>query len=143
MAENHVATATITIDATPERVWAVITDPEAAKEFMVGTTMRSDWRVGSPITWQGTWQGRDYEDEGTILEVEPGRRLVYTHFSPLTGDPDVPENYHTLTWTITGDRPVVLELSQDNNKTAEGAAHSQRMWDGLVVAVKGIAERGV
>ena len=106
MAENHVSTSTITIDATADRVWRVITDPDAAREFLVGTTMSTDWRVGRPISWRGTWQGRDYEDKGIVLEVDPGRRLVYTHFSPLTGEPDVPENYHTLTWTITGERPV-------------------------------------
>ncbi len=141
MAENHVSTSTITIDATADRVWRVITDPDAAREFLVGTTMSTDWRVGRPISWRGTWQGRDYEDKGIVLEVDPGRRLVYTHFSPLTGEPDVPENYHTLTWTITGERPVVLELSQDNNKSAAAAAHSTQMWDAVVAAVKRIAER--
>lgn len=140
---NYVATSAVTIDAPPGRVWAVITDPGAVREFMLGTTLVTGWDVGGPIAWRGTWQGRDYEDTGTILEVEPGRRLVHTHVSALSGQPDVPENRHTLTWTIEGDGPVVLTLSQDNNASEDEAVHSQGMWDGVVGTVKEIAERTV
>lgn len=76
-----------------------------------------------------------------ILDVDPERRLVCTHFSPLTGKPDIPENYHTLTWTITGDGPVELTLSQDNNPDEAAALHSTTMWENLVRSVKDIAER--
>ena len=37
---------------------------------------------------------------GEILEFDPDHRLGTTQFSPLTGQADVPENYHTLTWTV-------------------------------------------
>ena len=97
---NYVATSTILIDAPTSQVWSVITDPESIQEFMFGTTVVTDWTVGSPINWRGEWKGKAYEDKGVILAVEPGKRLVHTHFSPLSGQADVPENYHTLTWTL-------------------------------------------
>ena len=142
MGTGYVATSTIAIDAPRERVWAVLTDPDAAKEFMFGTDLDTDWTVGGPIRWRGVWEGKPYEDHGVILELEPGRRLVNTHFSPLSGEDDVPENHHTLTWTL--DDAVdgtVLTLSQDNNATPQAAEHSKRMWDSLVESVKEIAER--
>jgi uncharacterized protein YndB with AHSA1/START domain len=139
---KHVATSRITIDAPAERVWSVLTDRDAIKEFMFGTDVVTDWVVGSPIVWKGVWQGKDYEDKGVILELEPGRRLVHTHFSPLSGQPDSPENYHTLTWTLEGGAGEThLTLSQDNNSSAEEAEHSKGMWDSLVSDVKAIAER--
>ncbi|MCU1515572.1 MAG: ATPase [Pseudarthrobacter sp.] len=143
MAGNHVATSTITIDAAPGRVWAVITDPAAVKEFMFGADLETDWAVGGPIAWAGEWEGKPYEDKGTVLEVEPGRKLVHTHFSPLGGEEDKPENYHTLTWSLEdqGGR-TELTLSQDNNATEDAAEHSKGMWDMLVADVKKIAERG-
>ncbi|MDQ0116959.1 uncharacterized protein YndB with AHSA1/START domain [Pseudarthrobacter defluvii] len=143
MTENHVATSVTMIDAGPERVWEVITDPAAVKEFMFGATLQTDWRVGSPITWQGEWEGKPFQDKGRILEVEPGRKLVYTHFSPLSGQEDKPENYHTLEWTLEDqDGGTKLSLSQDNNPSEEAAAHSKGMWDKLVADVKALAERG-
>jgi uncharacterized protein YndB with AHSA1/START domain len=61
----------------------------------------------------------------------------------LTGQPDVPENYHTLTYELT-DRGTTthLSLSQDNNASEEEAEHSRGMWEMLVGGVKEAAERG-
>ncbi|MCF4123190.1 SRPBCC domain-containing protein [Antribacter sp. KLBMP9083] len=142
MTEAYVATAAITIEAAPDRVWSVLTDPDAIKEFMFGTEVSTDWTVGGPITWQGVWEGKSYQDKGTILEFEPGRRLVHTHLSGLSAQDDTPENYHTLTWTLEGDAGTTrLTLSQDNNATIEEAEHSKAMWESLVKSVKEIAER--
>jgi uncharacterized protein YndB with AHSA1/START domain len=142
MTGKYVATSTITIDAPPAHVWAVLTDRDAIKEFMFGTDVETDWTIGGPIVWRGVWKGKEYEDKGVILELNVGRRLVNTHFSPLSGQDDVSENYHTLTWTLEGrDGMTELTLSQDNNASAEGAEHSQGMWDNLVRSVKVIAER--
>ncbi|XAS67182.1 SRPBCC domain-containing protein [Micrococcaceae bacterium Sec5.7] len=142
MAGNYVATSMITIDAPTSRVWSVLTDHDAIEEFMFGTDVVTDWAIGGPIVWRGVWEGKNYEDKGTVLEFEPGRRLVNTHFSPLSGQEDTPENYHTLTWTLEDDAGKTdLTLSQDNNATTEEAAHSKGMWDQLVEGVKSIAER--
>ncbi|MET1089023.1 MAG: SRPBCC domain-containing protein [Arthrobacter sp.] len=142
MPGDYVAESSVTIEAPPGRVWDVITDPVATKEFMFGAELGTDWSVGGPITWRGSWEGREYEDKGVVLAVESGRKLVYTHFSPLAGEEDKPENYHTLTWTLQdqGGR-TILTLSQDRNATAEAAEHSKAMWDGLVADVKRLAER--
>ena len=141
---NFVATSTVTINTPASRVWEVITDPDAVKEFMFGTDLDTDWTVGGPILWRGEWEGKPYEDKGEILEVEPGKKLVHTHFSPLGGEEDKPENYHTLTWTLEDQEggATRLTLSQDNNATEEAAEHSRGMWDMLVADVKKIAERG-
>ncbi|MGY4541665.1 uncharacterized protein YndB with AHSA1/START domain [Arthrobacter sp. UYNi723] len=142
MPGNLVATSTITIGAPADRVWKVITDPAAVKEFMFGADLETDWTEGSPIAWRGEWEGKPYEDKGKILEVDPGRKLVHTHFSPLGGEEDKPGNYHTLTWTLEDqDGATTLTLSQDNNANEDAAEHSKGMWDMLVADVKKIAER--
>src|ERR1700712_1310040 len=127
MSENLLATATVTIAASPERVWAALTDPAIIKQYMFGSTVTSDWTVGSTITYAGEYEGKKYEDHGTILEIVPDERLRSTHFSPLSGKPDVPENYHTLEYTLAphgdgdsndsgGDSDKTdLTLTQDNN----------------------------
>ena len=82
MTGNFVATSTTTIDAPASRVWDVITDPAAVKEFMFGADLVTDWTVGGPIVWRGEWEGKPYEDKGEILEVEPGQKTGPHPFQP-------------------------------------------------------------
>ena len=139
---DHVATASTTIDADPDRVWQAMTEPKLVAEYMMGSEVASDWQPGSPITWSGEWEGKPYQDKGKVLEVDPGRKLVHTHFSALSGEEDIPENYHTLTWTLQDrDGGTHLTLAQDNNPSEGAASHSKGMWDKLVADVKAIAER--
>jgi uncharacterized protein YndB with AHSA1/START domain len=142
MSEKLVAKADVTIDAPDDEVWESLVDPEAIREYMFGTTVVSDWREGSPIVWKGEWQGRKYEDKGTILELDAPRRLRYSHFSPLAGKEDTPENYHTVTIALTpeGDRTRVT-LSQDNNATAQERAHSEENWTTMLQGLKAHVER--
>ena len=109
---------------------------------MFGAEVNTDWQPGSPITWQGEYEGKKYTDKGEILEIDPGRLLKVTHYSPLSGQDDVPENYHTLTYELD-DRGTTthLSLSQDNNGSQEEADHSRGMWEMLVKGVKEAAER--
>jgi len=139
---GYLAIAEIDVDAPAAKVWDVLTDPEKLKELWFGAEVRTDWKQGSPITWSGEWEGKPYQDKGEILEIDPGRMLKLTHFSPLTGQPDVPENYHTLVYTLDGNGTTThLKLTQDNNASEDEAKHSQGMWEMLVAKVKEAAEK--
>ena len=138
---NYLATAETDISASPARVWEVLTDRDQLKEIWFGADVKTDWQEGSPVTWSGEWEGKAYEDKGEILEADPGRLLKVTHWSPLTGQPDAPENYHTLTYELDDHGTSThLKLTQDNNSSQEEAEHSKGMWDMLVTKVKEAAE---
>jgi uncharacterized protein YndB with AHSA1/START domain len=138
---NIVATAETDISASPARVWSALTDPAQIKRYMFGSKVETDWKPGSAITWKGEYQGNAYQDKGQIVEVEPRRRLVITHFSPMSGQPDVPENYHTLTYVIEPrGEGTHLSLSQDNNASEEEAAHSRDNWAAMLSALKEVIE---
>jgi uncharacterized protein YndB with AHSA1/START domain len=141
MTAKFVATSTTTITATADRVWEALTDPAQIKQFMFGSTVATDWKVGSPITYTGEWEGKPFEDKGTILDVQPGKVLSTTHFSPLSGKDDVPENYHTVTYELAadGDKTIVT-LTQDNNDSAEDASHSEHNWTLMLEALKKVVE---
>ena len=138
---NLVAKATIMINAGKEKTWDALIDPAKIKNYMFGTTVSSDWKKGSDITWRGEWQGKAYEDKGKILEIIPGQKLQYSHFSPLSGEPEKPENYHKVTITLDGGQDhtnVVLE--QDNNPTEEARAHSEKNWNMMLQGLKKFVE---
>ena len=138
---DHVATATVEIDASPARVWTALTDPAEIEKYMFGSQVLTDWQPGSSIVWKGEHEGTTYEDRGEIVEITPARRLKVTHFSPLSGQEDAPENYHTLTYELEADGPVTrVELSQDNNPTAEAAEHSKSNWENMLSGIKEVVD---
>jgi uncharacterized protein YndB with AHSA1/START domain len=141
MTTDLVARASITIDAPIAKVWDALVNPEAIRQYMFGTSVASEWKKGSPIVWKGEWKGKVYEDKGVILALEPERRLQYSHFSPLAGVPDVPENYHKVTIELSSENDHVrLALSQDNNPTVEAREHSERNWATMLASLKKLLE---
>jgi uncharacterized protein YndB with AHSA1/START domain len=134
---DYIAQARIEIDAAPERVWAALTDPAEVSQYFFGTELVTDWQVGHPVRWRGEWQGKPYEDKGEVLTVEPPRRLRLTHFSPMTGQADVPENYHTISYELTPAGPAtVLRLRQDNNADQAEADRSTETWQSVLAGLK-------
>jgi len=135
MAENLVARATVDIPATVADVWSTLVDPAA--RWMVGSRVTSTYAVGDPITFDGEWEGKPFQDHGTIVEVDPPRRLRYTHYSPLSGQPDVPENYHHLTFTLDdAGGPTTVTLEQDGNGSADEVGHAEALWGQVLGALR-------
>jgi uncharacterized protein YndB with AHSA1/START domain len=129
------------IAAPPARVWQALVDPDQIKQYFFGTSVVTDWAVGGPIVWRGEWQGQPYEDKGTVLAVEPERLLRFTHFSPLTGQPDVPASYHTITITLAGEGAATeVTLAQDNNATEDERAHNEANWSTVLASLKALLE---
>ena len=138
---NHVARAETTICVSADKVWKALTDPDLIKRYMFGATVTSDWEEGSKITWEGEWQGKHYKDKGKILELIPRKRLQYSHFSPLDGSDDVPENYHIVTIDLVQKEDhTLVSLKQDNNHTEEAKQHSEKNWRMMLDSLKKLLE---
>ena len=123
------AVATLAIPHAPARVWTALTDPAEVKQYFLGTEVVTDWQIGHPIVWRGEWQGTSFEDHGTVLEFEPPRRFSVTHYSPLTGLPDAPENYHTVTYTVEpAAHGTTLTIRQGQNRSEGESVESEKVW---------------
>jgi uncharacterized protein YndB with AHSA1/START domain len=135
------AHAHVDVAAPPGRVWEALTDPPQVSAWMGGARVETTWEPGSPITWSGEWEGRPYADRGEVLEVEPGRRLVVTHYSPLSGQDDVPESYHTVRYELSGDDGgTAVDLAQDGCADADEAARFSQTWQMMLDGLKQVAE---
>ena len=142
MSKGLVATASTTIHAPASDVWDALVNPEKIKQYMFGTNVVSDWKEGSPITWKGEWKGKQYEDKGVIKRMTPQRVLEYTHFSPLAGQPDKPENYHTVTIELSGNNGTTnVRLSQDNNANETAKQESEKNWSMMLDGLKKLLEK--
>ena len=138
---GYVATAQTDVAATPERVWAALTEPEQIATYMQGSKVTTTWEIGSPITWDGEYDGRAYQDKGEVLTYDEPRVLSVTHYSPMMGQPDEPENYHTLVYTLTAEGDGThLELTQDGNDSEEQAEQFSENWQGMLDGLKAQVE---
>jgi uncharacterized protein YndB with AHSA1/START domain len=143
VARGFEAVSKVAIDAPKAKVWDALKNPAKVKQYMHGTNLTTDWKVGSPIAWKGEWKGKSYVDKGTVLEVEPDKLLKYTHWSPMGGSPDEPENYHAVTCELAEkDGKTILTLTQDNNATqAEADTMAKDNWGPMLEGLKKTAER--
>lgn len=141
MDQDLVANASITISAQSNDVWDALVNPHAIKKYMFGADVVTDWHQGSPIVWKGVWEGKTYEDKGKVLEVKPGKKVKFTHFSPLAGMPDRPENYHNVTIELSGKgKQTRVALTQDNNATVREREHSEENWKKMLAGLKKYVE---
>jgi len=141
MNNTFISTASTTVNAPASKVWDALTNPDLIKQYLLGTRVTCDWQVGSPIIYQGEWQGKSYQDKGKIVQVEPEKLLVSTFWSSLSGLPDTPENYKTVRYEMAAEgNGTKLVLTQDNNATHEGANHSDEFWNKVLDTLKKLVE---
>jgi len=142
MDKELIAKASITIKSSTSHVWNALTDPTMIKQYMFGANAISDWKEGSSILWKGEWQGKLFEDKGVILHYEPGQTLQFNHYSPLSGQPDLPENYHTVTIQLSEEGAHThLTLTQDNNASDQEREHSEQNWNMMLRTLKQLMEK--
>ena len=141
MDESLVSRASITINQPASKVWEALTTPEIIKKYLFGTNVETDWKEGSPITYEGEWEGKEYEDKGTILKVIPEKRLETTYWSSIAGLEDKPENYKKVVHELdsNGDSTTVT-IIQDNNKDNEEKIHTEQNWNTVLTSLKKVLE---
>ena len=142
MTNKLTADASTSIGATKRQVWEALASPDAIKQYMFCADVDSDWREGSAITWKGELKGKKYEDKGVILKIDPEKTLQYSYFSPLSGKPDKPEKYHTVTIKLssTGSKTEVT-LLRDNNADEAARKESEKNWGGMLEGLKKYVEK--
>jgi uncharacterized protein YndB with AHSA1/START domain len=137
-----------TINAPPTAIWNALTTPSALKQFFFGSDIVTDWNVGSPIRFRGNWNGKPYEDKGTIQTFDVDRRLAFTHWSPLSKLEDKPENYHIVSFdfrpTGGGTEVVLTQTNQSDSEplTAENRKGYAKNWTMLLDGLKKVVEGG-
>jgi uncharacterized protein YndB with AHSA1/START domain len=135
------STASILINASPAKVWEAVTSNELRKKWFFGVDTATDWTVGGPIVHRGEYQGQSYVDKGTILAFEPEKLLVHSHWSSVSGVPDAPENYQTVSWVLSEQAgQTKLTVTDDNIRSEDAQATSDQAWEAALSALKEVAE---
>ncbi|WP_436701165.1 SRPBCC domain-containing protein [Nocardioides sp. BYT-33-1] len=140
--DTSTAHAQVQVSASPAQVWQALTEPEQIRAYFFGAEVDTTWDPGSPIRWRGEYDGRPFEDKGEVVEVRPEQRLVVTHYSPLTGRPDSPENYHRVAWLLEDDGDHTDVAVEQSLTEGEDVAAARENWTNVLRQLKEHVERG-
>ncbi|MBC7485574.1 MAG: SRPBCC domain-containing protein [Cytophagaceae bacterium] len=149
MSKELIVENSISIEASPSKVWDALTNPEQTQKYMFGCAALSDWKTGSPLLWQAHYEGKDVVFvKGSIVSIEHNKQLVYTTFNPHSTIEDIPENYLTVTYQLKEDNgSTTLKVTQGNYATVdEGerryteAYNEGEGWNPILVEIKKLVE---
>ena len=125
---GYEARAERVIPAPVDQVWRTLVSDDGHSAMMFGATVVTDWQEGHAIEWRGEWEGKPFADRGVIVDVDPPRSLVVTHYSPLSERPPE-EATHRVAWLLRPEGGATsVTLTQDGNPTKEAAAHAGSNW---------------
>ena len=139
----------ISIKAPIEKVWDALTNPSQTRKYMFGCEALSDWKPGSPLLWQGIYEGSNMVFvKGHILAIQPPYLLRYTVIDPNGTIEDKPENYLNVNYELSSvDGSTNLEVTQGDfatvdqgQKRFEEASNGGEGWNPILVQIKKIAE---
>ena len=126
---------TITINASIQNVWRVLTDPEVTKQM--GGYYATDWKVGSDFGWK--WNDGKMYTHGKLTQLDKNKVLQYSLFD---------DKHRSVVMSV-----ITYRLASSNGKTqlhgreevgdaldVEEFAEALEGWDEALQAVKEIAE---
>jgi uncharacterized protein YndB with AHSA1/START domain len=133
------------INATPTKVWQTLTNHATMAQWLGEPDMEievdTDWQVGSPFKITGFHHVR-FENKGRVTSFETERKAGFTHLSSISGLPDKPESYSTITFSL---EPVSddtrLQLDIENFPTMSIRKHLEFYWRATLGFIKDKAEK--
>ncbi|MCB0481276.1 MAG: SRPBCC domain-containing protein [Flavobacteriales bacterium] len=132
----------IEINASPAAIWDTMTNPEKIKVYLFGTETITDWKVDSPIVFQGNYEGHVYKDKGNVLEVTENELLKYNYWSSMSGTEDKIENYFIVTYIVEaiGTNKVKFTWQQEGFPSEEKRQHTAQGLTTMLEHIKKVAE---
>ena len=135
---------TVNINSSTSQVWHILTTPELMKKWMMPDmeiNITTDWRVGSPLVIRGNMNGKNFENNGTVLQFEPEKTLQYSHLSSISRLPDRPENYSIVGFTLNPtENQTALTLTLSNFPTESIYKHLAFYWNVTLEVLKRLIE---
>lgn len=130
MLQDFIVNKTVDIAAPLEKVWKFVTTPAGMKEYLFGAHVVSEWKVGSLIRFTGEWEGKPFEDKGTIEVMDPGKTFEYTYYSSFSGVPDQSENYTLVRMDFEQvDGGTRLSVKHSNFPSETAYQQTEKQWE--------------
>jgi uncharacterized protein YndB with AHSA1/START domain len=140
MAESQFVYVTF-IRTTPEKLWRALMEPEFTRQFWMGTTQESEWKVGS--SWRIMKPDGKNSDSGEVVEIEPHRRLVLNWQNHLFPEMTA-EGFSRMTYELEqkGDMvklTVTHGMEKSESKFIKAVSNG---WPIILASLKSLLETG-
>jgi len=144
-ADSKTFNKTVNINAPTSQVWHILTTPELMKKWMVSDDVEinisTGWKVGSPVVIRGNMNGKDFENNGTVLQFEPEKTLQYSHLSSLSRLPDQLKSYSMVEFRLQPMQDqTILTLTLSNFPTESIYKHLAFYWNVTLEVLKKMIE---
>lgn len=142
MRHDLVVSESISINASPEKVWHALVTPSIIKEYLYGTETITDWKIGNDIIFQGEYQGHKYK--GIVVENKLHDTISYKYWSGFSGLEDKPENYCLVTYSLQSKDNKTIEFTwtQKGFSNEDGYNHSKNGMSEFLKKIKEVVEKG-
>jgi uncharacterized protein YndB with AHSA1/START domain len=154
MATYATVALSIEIAADPQAVWDALVSPNAGSLWR-NADFATRWTVGERFQIRSTIGTKRYSDKGVVLALEPPRFLRYAHWSRVSGLPDAPDSYSTISIhlepTGEGTRVTVNQATPPSPVRRgrgweigpeSGAKHAEFYWRTTLAVLKRLVEAG-
>lgn len=133
----------IELRASLHDVWQALVTPERIRQYLLGATVETTWKVGAPIRYYGNFNGISFNDCGIIDRLEEYKLFRYSYWSANHGTTNSPENYVTISYQLSEiPNGVKLEVFQTNYQSEVLANGMNTFWDIILKKLKTYVEAG-
>ena len=134
--------STITINASTQKVWNILTKPEMVKLWQYGSELQTTWEPGTAIRFSTAWEDKVFEQRGLVLEMQPYELIKYSLFAPRPDLEDKPENYFIMNYVLTEENgQTKLEIIQEDNRSNAVQEEPQGEENPVLKSLKDLAEK--
>ena len=129
------------IRTTPEKLWAALIEPDFTRQYWFGFTQKSEWKPDS--SWQLIAADGTLTDSGSVLEIDPPRRLVISWRNEFKPELKV-EGYSRATFELEPQKDVVKltvthEIGKEGSKLIQAVSGG---WPMVLSGLKSLLETG-
>jgi uncharacterized protein YndB with AHSA1/START domain len=133
--------STILLNASLNKVWDSLTNPDKVKLWQFGSRLTTTWEVGSSIEFVTEWEGQIFKQWGKILAIKPNELIKYSLFAPRPDLEDKPENYFIVNYVLTFESgQTKLEIIQEDNRPNAVQEEPQGEENPILQSLKNIVE---
>jgi uncharacterized protein YndB with AHSA1/START domain len=140
MAESRFVYVTY-IRTTPEKLWRALIDPEFTRQYWVGTWQDCEWTPGS--SWKIMIPDGRVADSGEILEIEPGRRVVFSWRNEFIPEMQA-DGYSRVTYELeeAGDSVKLTVIQEIDKPDSTLIKMTSNGWPKILSSLKSLLETG-